>query len=82
MNKTEFDTIYREVLAEVKPILIREIQLHVHDIVHRPYPELIPKTQVIDELQKLFLDVVDKIFTESVRAANITVQKYHERINL
>ncbi|GAB6170758.1 hypothetical protein JCM15765_02360 [Paradesulfitobacterium aromaticivorans] len=79
MDKLDFDKIYRETLAEVEPVLFRKIQLFSQDILNKPYPDLIPKDQIIGIVEDYVLFTVRTILSESVRATSLMLQRYHDK---
>ncbi|ACV64878.1 hypothetical protein Dtox_4211 [Desulfofarcimen acetoxidans DSM 771] len=83
MDQLFFNKIYKEVSIDIKLNVVDFMRTHFMGITkkYQSYPELVPRSQVMDDHEDLFLNIIDKIIGESIRASIIIVEKYHEEFH-
>lgn len=78
MDQLMFDKIHREVLEEISPTLVNKLKAFFEELNTKLDPQKTTKEQLFEELEEAFIFSVATVFAEAARAANLTVQKYHQ----
>lgn len=80
MNKIVFDEIHKEVLSEIEPLVYQALKVYARNFAQNTYPEKITVPEILDIIFEFNIYAAKTIISEAVRAATLTIQKYHERL--